>query len=142
MRYIVLLAVLAAILLLLFTNVAHTPRARLNIVQVSAALFYLMVAVRQSRGSLSATKESELPAGRLTLLAASIVIGAIVWARMLPLYFIADDFEHLMLSRQPALQTLWALTIHDSREHSCGPWDSPPSSSIITFGAVGLPAIT
>ena len=31
---------------------------------------------------------------------------------MAPLYFIADDFEHLVLSRQPAMQTLWALTIH------------------------------
>jgi hypothetical protein len=112
MRHVILLAILAAILLLLLATVAHTPRARLNIVQVSAALFYILVVVRQSAVSPSKTVESEFPGKRGLLLSLSILIGAVVWARMVPLYFIADDFEHLMLSRQPSMQTLWALTIH------------------------------
>jgi hypothetical protein len=106
------LGILAAILLLLLATVAHMPRARLNVVQVSAALFYVIVIIRQSGVSSSKTVESKLPGERWLLLSLSILIGVAVWARMAPLYFITDDFEHLVLSRQPAMQTLWALTIH------------------------------
>jgi hypothetical protein len=42
------LGILAAILLLLLATVAHMARARLNVVQVSAALFYVIVIIRQS----------------------------------------------------------------------------------------------
>ena len=111
-RSLVLLVVLAALLLLLFAAVAHTPRARFNISQITAALFFSLILVRQSACRPPPALPAGLPDKRGLLAALAIPIVAMVWVTMLPFPFIADDFEHLMLSRQPSLPTLWDLTIH------------------------------
>ena len=41
-----------------------------------------------------------------------LLVGAAVWARMVSLYFIGDDFEHLAWSRAPFFESVWDLARH------------------------------
>jgi len=80
-------------------------------VQAVAVLFFLAVAVRCARARPAeipdTPKESKGPLG----LWLSLIIGAAVWAAMVPFYFIGDDFEHLARAKGPMFASLWELTI-------------------------------
>jgi hypothetical protein len=95
---------------LLLVTAATTLRARLNVVQAAAALFFLAVAVRQATARPGATPDTTTEGkGRLGLWLA-LLIGAATWAVMVPFYFIGDDFEHLARAKGPMFASLWELT--------------------------------
>jgi hypothetical protein len=100
-----------ALVAVLLVTAATTLRARLNVVQAAAALFFLVVAVRHARARSAEVpdrpRESKCPLG----LWLSLLIGAATWAVMVPFYFIGDDFEHLAGAKGPMFAGLWELTI-------------------------------
>lgn len=104
------LAVIAAVLTLLIcfplVVTSHTPRARLNVMQVVSVLFFLAVIVRHGRVATDAGEFGRTTCSRRGVVLA-LVVGAGVWASMIPFYFISDDFAHLYSARGPLLETLW-----------------------------------
>ncbi len=109
-RFVISIAGLAAILYLILTFFAGTPKARLNIMQVVSTLLFVVVMTRgvllrrHWRGE-SSTHIEEQPGMRSELLVA-LVLSASIYASTLPFYFISDDFAHLFTARRPVLSTL------------------------------------
>ncbi len=107
------IAVSAAAALFLFlplTLISDTPRARLNVAQICSFLFFLVLIVRlgwarQLTEGLAKQKSSSK--GLLLALA----LGFSVYATTLPLYFISDDFAHLIHAQSPVFQSLWEQLI-------------------------------
>lgn len=75
-----------------------------------AVVFFLLSVARHFKaapqGALSQAGE---PDGRSGVWPA-LVVGGIIWAPMVPFYFIGDDFEHLARAQGPILAGLWELT--------------------------------
>jgi protein O-mannosyl-transferase len=97
---------------LILATISHTNRARQNVLQAVVVVFLICVAIREvkagSRENVSASMERDAR----TPLWPSLLIGAAVWAPMIPLYFIGDDFQHLVWSRAPLFRSVWELTRH------------------------------
>jgi len=95
---------------LLLSN-APSPRARLNIVQAGATVFFVAAGLRSSLPGKCDQTKAKAPFG----LWLPLLTGAMVWSFILPSYFIGDDFELLGLAKRPLIPTLWDLTVHGQR---------------------------
>jgi hypothetical protein len=114
---VILTAVLAAAIYLLLNFAAHTPRGRLNIVQFVAALFFLVIVIRQKASRKFAP--AAVPSGTSTAagdanarrrwLWLSLAAGAVVWSSMIPLHFISDDYVLLYAARGPLARGFWEM---------------------------------
>ncbi|MEE8201117.1 MAG: hypothetical protein V3R29_08105, partial [Candidatus Acidoferrales bacterium] len=62
--------------------------------QVVSVLFFLAVIVRHARAATEASEFGRTTSSRRGVVLA-LVVGAGVWASMIPFYFISDDFAHL-----------------------------------------------
>jgi len=97
-------AVAIATFLLLPTR---TARARLNIMQVIAVLFYLLVILRQAKtDSRDRWEQADRDRGRRGLLFA-LALGAAAWLSVLWLGFISDDFVFISAARSTGFTQLW-----------------------------------
>jgi hypothetical protein len=132
----------AILLSLLLVTAAPTLRARLNIVQVVAVLFFLTVAVRHTRTGHTDLSDRAKGNGASFGLWPSLLIGGAVWAVMVPFYFIGDDFEHLALAKGPMFASLWELTVRGQLGAFLRPWDSRVSFLTIASTALGPPDTT
>jgi hypothetical protein len=102
----------AAVVSLLLLTAASTLRARLNVVQAAAVLFFLAVAARYVITKPAATAGATGDGKRHLGLWLPLAVGGAVWLVMVPFYFIGDDFEHLARAQGPLIASLWDLTIH------------------------------
>jgi hypothetical protein len=107
------IAIGVAAVFLFLVMFASTLRARLNLVQGGAVLFFFALGLRCLTAATPVENADETDAhpwgGGLWL---SLVVGGVVWAVMVPFYFIGDDFEHLARAAGPLIAGLWDLTIH------------------------------
>jgi hypothetical protein len=99
----------AAVVCLALSLAAETPRGRLNIMQYAAVTVFLLAAWRSWRPAGTPPLPGQPQNSAWTGLAPALIAGALVWAPMLPFYFIAEDFEHVMAARRPMLPSLLEL---------------------------------
>src|SRR2546428_7060774 len=99
-------ALAAALIYLTLAAAAHTPRARLNVMQFVAVLFFLIVILRRKEPNAPETFELPGTDKSLRRLMLAWAIGACVWAPMIPFYFISEDFELLSAARQAMFSSL------------------------------------
>ena len=107
-----LMAATAGVIYVTLHTAAQTPRGRLNVIQVVAALFFIGGAIRSRAPTAEVERKPDSSQPRFIELAPALIVGTLAWIPMLPFYFISEDFEHLMSSRQPMLSSLVDLTIH------------------------------
>jgi hypothetical protein len=89
--------------------VARSPRGRLNVTQFLSVLFFALLAHRLLRIQTKAHEGAGRPAGMLVVPGLAVALGIIVWSRMLPYYFISDDFGLLDVSRMPIPDFMWRV---------------------------------
>ena len=128
-RFVAIAAVLALLICLLLVFAAHTPRARLNVMQVVSVLFFLTVIVRHERTKAREPGEFVVTATSRRGLLLALAVGTVVWASMIPFYFISDDFAHLYAARGPLLENLW----HELTQGQAGIFFRPAA-----FGSIFL----
>ena len=101
----------AALVGVILAGVSHTDRGRQNVIQVLAVLFLVFVTMREGKAYFGKIGDDERP-DRGPGVWVPILVGAAVWAPMVSLYFIGDDFEHLAWSRAPFFDSVWDLARH------------------------------
>jgi hypothetical protein len=89
---------------------AGTSRARLNVMQASAVLVFLLAAFRCWMPWRKSTPAESPQQSVLARLGPALIVGTLVWAPMLPFYFISEDFEHLTAAREPMIPSLVELS--------------------------------
>ena len=89
-----------------------SPRSRLNVMQGSAVIFFgiLLLRLRSRARSTNIPDQSPGEAGLLPL--AGVMLAASVWASMLSLYFINDDFGLLLQTDRLTVSHIWSFFRH------------------------------
>lgn len=105
----ILTTLVAALIYLLLGLAAHTPRGRLNIIQVIATLFFLVAMARQKLAKASEPVGSNDGSTDRRMLWLALAAGAAVWAWMVPFYFISDDYALLYGGRGPMARGVWEM---------------------------------
>jgi hypothetical protein len=86
---------------------SRTPRARLNVFQGTAVIFFAVVAVRAMAGVRS-DKSRYLPESRWNFWPA-VCLSAAAWVGMIFCYFTSDDFSLLYQMQHLTRDTIWTF---------------------------------
>jgi len=95
---------LVCLLILLFSFVSVTSRARLNLLQAFSLIFISIIIVRFFLNKEQYSTKSWF---QLVWPWLGVTIAIISWASMLGVFFIGDDFAHLAAAQNWSLQSLW-----------------------------------
>src|SRR5262245_5908548 len=111
-KIIVVAAGSALLIFLAFTFFARTPKARLNVIQITSLIIFTAVILRHGRteGASSSERHSgPSTSGLRWELSLAPILSAGVYASVLSSYFISDDYAHLFTLRLPPIETLAEL---------------------------------